>query len=520
MTTKPKPEECQVCLEIYNDRAKRPRVLPCGHTFCSLCIGDLLRDGSVLCPNCRAKHSASTVDVFPVVFIVEDFVKQFPNRIVAGQPPWKRLGKKMAEVREEQETSFRSFRIGYEADLSQLETYANTLRAWECQHREFNARLKDVIEEQATIKLMLEEEQRKVKEHQREGREQQKQLDAAAESLDKANTVQKLMVAMDNAGCVQAVAEDWIEQCQESFPNVSGIQKSVRMRAAIEKALDVISNGMENEVTSTNASCGNANASNAHVPSAQGTTVSSLTILRNVESIIDDISPKLTVEGILQRDGPMTALLDTGEIFAVMNENGYVRSARLSRHHNEIYVHHLKDVRPPASAHTIPFKDMADAFDLSSTRTFLELAWQDSLPRRVQIRLCPDTWLAMQFLLMCTGEKGPSYVATGIFSDGYRGYKKECVTGGDYDGKNGEGVMAPGHNPKLKAPERAGVVRQIGPQNSTQFSVVIGSGRGSNVDCYFGEVESGLEVLMSAAKAQYEHKANVIVVDCGAIIPL
>lgn len=67
------------------------------------------------------------------------------------------------------------------------------------------------------------------------------------------------------------------------------------MRAAIEKALDVISNGMENEVTSTNASCGNANASNAHVPSAQGTTVSSLTILRNVESIIDDISPKLTV---------------------------------------------------------------------------------------------------------------------------------------------------------------------------------------------------------------------------------
>lgn len=145
----------------------------------------------------------------------------------------------MAEVREEQETSFRSFRIGYEADLSQLETYANTLRAWECQHREFNARLKDVIEEQATIKLMLEEEQRKVKEHQREGREQQKQLDAAAESLDKANTVQKLMVAMDNAGCVQAVAEDWIEQCQESFPNVSGIQKSVRVSSLREVNVDM-----------------------------------------------------------------------------------------------------------------------------------------------------------------------------------------------------------------------------------------------------------------------------------------
>lgn len=164
---------------------------------------------------------------------------------------------------------------------------------------------------------------------------------------------------------------------------------------------------------------------------------------------------------------------------------------------------------------------MATSFDLSSTQVFLELVWQNSPPRRVQIRLCRDNWLAKQFLMMCTGETGPSFANTGMFSDGYRGYQQECILGGDYDGKKGKAIIAPDGNPKEKVPERAGVVRQYGPGNSTQFSVVIGSGRPNvEVDKVFGYVENGLEVLMSAAKAQFQEKANVVVVDCGAVIPL
>lgn len=32
--------ECSVCLEPYDDTARRPKSLPCGHTVCQLCVQD------------------------------------------------------------------------------------------------------------------------------------------------------------------------------------------------------------------------------------------------------------------------------------------------------------------------------------------------------------------------------------------------------------------------------------------------------------------------------------------------
>ncbi|XP_047496504.1 uncharacterized protein LOC125044087 isoform X2 [Penaeus chinensis] len=512
-----KPEECDICLEMFNCSDKRPRVFPCGHTFCSHCIENLLQNDSVICPNCRAQHRASNVDNFPVVFILEEFIKKRNprnERLAAGQPPWKRLGKKIAEVREEQEASFRNFRIGYKAKYSQLDDYATSLFVWECQHRELNAELRDVIEKQEIIKLKLEEEKRLVKELQHEGREQQRQLDAAGELIDTARTMQELITVVDEAEQARAVSENWIQRCNEMFPNVSAIQKSVEARAAIKEALDVIRRGMACEVTPyRNAALASGNGASAHKAMADH----SLSIPEKVKCIISNLSSKLTVDRVLQKDGPAKAFLDAGEAFAVQKH----RSVRISRINNEVYVHHLKDVRPPASAHTIPFQEMATSFDLSSTLAFLELVWQDSPPRRVQIRLCRYNWLAKQFLMMCTGEKGPSYANTGMISDGYRGYSQECIQGGNYDGRKGKVIISPDDNPIPKVPERAGIVKQHGHGNSTQFSIVIGAGRANTeVDKVFGYVENGLEVLMSAAKAQYEKKASVVIVDCGAVIPL
>lgn len=524
-----KAEECEICLVMFDGNNRRPRILPCGHTFCSLCIANLLQNGSVNCPNCRVQHSASNVDDFPVVFVLEDFIKKFclnagggNKRPAAGQPPWKRLGRKIVEVREEQEASLRNFRFGFKAKLSQLEDYATSLYVWECQHGELDAKLRDVLEKQKIIKLMLEEEKRLVKEHQHEGREHQILLDGAATSLDTAGTMQELMAIVDTAEQVRLVAEDWIQRCNEAFPNVSVIQKSAKTRAALKETLNIISEGMTCEETSNDDVLATSDGARSSVSSAHEVmTDPSLSIPKKVERIINTLLSKLTVGRVLQKDGPVKDLLNAGEVFAVKNHRRCPRSAKISRIGNEIYVHHLKDARPPASAHTIPFQEMATSFDLSSTQVFLELVWQNSPPRRVQIRLCRDNWLAKQFLMMCTGETGPSFANTGMFSDDYRGYQQECILGGDYDGKKGKAIIAPDGNPKEKVPERAGVVRQYGPGNSTQFSVVIGSGRPNvEVDKVFGYVENGLEVLMSAAKAQFQEKANVVVVDCGAVIPL
>ena len=46
--------ECSICLEGYNDKAKFPRMLSCGHSFCSSCLERLLYGNTIRCPTCRS----------------------------------------------------------------------------------------------------------------------------------------------------------------------------------------------------------------------------------------------------------------------------------------------------------------------------------------------------------------------------------------------------------------------------------------------------------------------------------
>ena len=48
-----KRPECSICFEGYNDKDKSPRLLSCGHSFCSRCLERLLRGNTIDCPKCR-----------------------------------------------------------------------------------------------------------------------------------------------------------------------------------------------------------------------------------------------------------------------------------------------------------------------------------------------------------------------------------------------------------------------------------------------------------------------------------
>ncbi len=48
---------CEICCEEYDQEKIQPVVLPCGHTFCSLCWKDFRK----VCPNCREEFEESQV---------------------------------------------------------------------------------------------------------------------------------------------------------------------------------------------------------------------------------------------------------------------------------------------------------------------------------------------------------------------------------------------------------------------------------------------------------------------------
>ena len=50
----------QICFEDYEEtRHHIPRLLPCTHTLCETCIGQMIRKDMLECPECRQKHPAT-----------------------------------------------------------------------------------------------------------------------------------------------------------------------------------------------------------------------------------------------------------------------------------------------------------------------------------------------------------------------------------------------------------------------------------------------------------------------------
>lgn len=48
---------CQVCFEEFEENGEHvPRILPCSHTLCHKCVGQMIQQNKIECPECREKH--------------------------------------------------------------------------------------------------------------------------------------------------------------------------------------------------------------------------------------------------------------------------------------------------------------------------------------------------------------------------------------------------------------------------------------------------------------------------------
>lgn len=52
--------ECSLCRELYDHQDIFPRILSCGHTFCTNCLEKLIKNKSISCPDCRKTASVFT----------------------------------------------------------------------------------------------------------------------------------------------------------------------------------------------------------------------------------------------------------------------------------------------------------------------------------------------------------------------------------------------------------------------------------------------------------------------------
>ncbi|XP_069193506.1 tripartite motif-containing protein 59-like [Procambarus clarkii] len=228
------PEECSLCFNNYEDNLLRPRTLPCGHTFCSQCIDNAIKNGQLTCPRCHAQHAATAATQFSINYGMEALIRKLkgiedvPGKSIKA--PARGISKTLRSLVQEQKSIISILITSCEEVLSQLGWYRGQLGDWKTHHLQLQDRLYALVEQNKSAMKLLELEDTSVVDITTQGEEGKTQLQVMVGSLDTVNTAQEVDTTIDTAHECKMKVEDWLQKCQELFPDVKTVHTSVKVR--------------------------------------------------------------------------------------------------------------------------------------------------------------------------------------------------------------------------------------------------------------------------------------------------
>ncbi|XP_050730493.1 uncharacterized protein LOC127005592 isoform X3 [Eriocheir sinensis] len=556
------PEECPVCLTDFDDTVQRPRCLPCGHTVCTSCIDKLKEQGHVACLQCCVSHAVPEGGEFPVNYIAEEFIRVMWDANVAaaaslppsarkrkgearaaGKKKVARLSKKMCSFLEEQEATVMDAIAACREVESQLDLYKTTLTGWGEQQRQLEDRLQGLVDQSKSAREIVELEKSHVAAKDGEVKNGRQELQAVLETLYAPAIDQEAgMAVAETVRCLGKV-EQVVEECQESFPDASAVTTVRKVRVASSVALEAVqtvqmaletvtkedlqsqSDPEEARPQSTQEEARPQSTQEEARPQsdpAKSSAQSELesTIMGRLQFIL---MLSLKAEDLRSLTQPARSLLQAGLVFAVHQVEGQRRHARISLEAGRLYLYALKEQPLPLGASTLQVSEVVPPSPPCTV--FLDLSWPGRATRRVKIHLSPDTPWGRQFLLLCSGQRGPSYRNTNLLWVVRKGRLGESVIAGDYESNDGKGtsrLLSDLDKGEYRRSGRLGDVcglRWSGHNRCARglFGIFTKNRQENDMSgLVFGEVVEGLPVVVEAAK--YSNIRKVTVVDCGVVL--
>ncbi|XP_050708733.1 uncharacterized protein LOC126993603 isoform X2 [Eriocheir sinensis] len=519
------PEECPVCLTGFDDLVQRPRTLPCGHTVCTLCTDKLKEQGRVTCPECRVTHAVPEGGQFPVSYTIEALIRRLRDgKAAEASPPPSAgkgkgaagsagkkgaagLSKKMRSFLQEQEATVVAAITACQEAQSQLDQYEATLTGW-VERQQLEDSLQGLMDQSRSSRELLQQERFRVAPKRKEAKKKEQELQTVREKLRTRATEQEALKVLATVFHLTGEVEQVLEECQQCFPDAGILTTARKVREASSAALEAakaVQAALETVSTEEPRP-----QSVPEEPRPQSDP--DLTIMEKVQFIL---KPSLKAEDFRSLTERTRSLLQAGRVFAVHQVEGQRRHARISLEAGRPCLHALADHPPPLGASTLQVSQVVPPSPPCTV--FLDLSWPGRAPRRVHIRLSPDTQRGRQFLMLCTGQRGPSYRGTRLYRVVLKGGPGECVYGGDYESNDGTGecVLLPGLEEGVEGrPWRAGDVWGCGRRGV--FAINTRDYQGLVWRCFFGEVVEGLHVVAEAA--QHSDIKEVTVVDCGVVL--
>lgn len=556
-------EDCPVCLMTFDDTVQRPSTLPCGHTFCMPCLNEITKQDKLTCPTCRVEHVVPESGQFPVSYTIEALIRRqrtaasafenfMKNVRESSQNRSGTISMAIHSMLQEQEGKVLVAMRNCVAVHEQLDRYRASLVEWGERQQILEDQLQALVDQSKDARLLAQEEESKVKAKMEQVQQGDQQLQALLQTLREVTTEHEAgIVSVDVACCIDKERQR-VEECQTMFPDVHTVTTIMKVRDASSAAVEgvasvqaaqeiardstdasgdpslhsaqVSSIGFENLLTpnwtvrEASSAAEEATMTDPATQAIAGASAPDISIIEGIENLL---TPTLTAEDLRILSEETRSLLQDGRVFAVHQEAGHGRISWISLENDHLYLHPLQHQLLPPNAFTVQMDQVVPASP--PCLVFLDLAWGGNAPRRILIRLEPDNPRGRQFLLMCTGERGPCYANTKLWKVLDKFGPWECVCGGDYEHNNGTGGAA--LLPDLTEGEylrtcRAGAVWWCwgdDPGRGTMFAISTKQRRsGVTVPSAFGEVVSGIEVVLAAA--QQDPITNVSVVDCGVVL--
>ncbi|KAK3886063.1 hypothetical protein Pcinc_009772 [Petrolisthes cinctipes] len=273
--------------------------------------------------------------------------------------------------------------------------------------------------------------------------------------------------------------QEWKKKCQELFPDVITVTTSKKVRDVTNKALMMVD--------------GEADAT------------------QHTNQLSDLTLPIMDKVNILLNDNKLEELEEVKPDNRE-NQNDHIdfkvtrdSSGRVVERY---YFHCLQNQNLPPDAFTMPMSEMVKRLDPHFTYTFLVMAWSGRR-KRVIIWVNTNTTEARQFVDLCTGQRGSSFLNTQLTRVWNKGKAGECVFGGNYDSGVNRMLLSDGYCDE-------GTVMFMSHTDKSGEFIISTNGQCQKNGTEVGFVWDGLEVLREAVRLS--DITQVTVVDCGVMV--
>lgn len=192
-------EPCEVCLNEFDNSLQRPCTLPCGHTFCGLCVSTLTQGSYIACPSCRNRHAVPFDGQFPINYKLESMIRAQTNAQGSAG-----LSSKTRSVLKDQETKITRAISTCQEVHSQLDQYETSLKGCVSQQQILEGKLRKAIDYNRRTKVLVEQEKLRMASKKMEMQQGQQQLCAALEKIRKVTIEKEAGTAfLDGTHCME-----------------------------------------------------------------------------------------------------------------------------------------------------------------------------------------------------------------------------------------------------------------------------------------------------------------------------